>query len=188
MKHGWFEIAGLQTGEHTLKNRIRGLNYLIPHLRDSSILDVGSAEGLLGSWLHRHAGAKTLHCLEMHDPFIETGMECVPEATFFKVDLNYLAAWMKANPGALLPGYKVVLCMCIAQKMGDPAAFLKILVGLCQKFFVLHLPAVVIEDERSGKRPLDTKVLMKSLGFKSVRDDSTPELTRFIYKRLPRAS
>lgn len=184
MKHGWFEIAGIQTGEHTVKNRIRGLSWLVPMLESGSILDAGSAEGLLGSWIYRQAGAKVLHCLEMHDQFIETGQDCVPEATFFKVDLNYLAAWLKANPDALLPKYTLVLCTCIAQKMGDPAALLKILADRCQKFFVLHLPSTVIEDQRSGKRPLDTVTLMKSLGFKPVRDDSTPELSRLIYKKV----
>lgn len=180
VRHGWFEMPGIQSGEHTLKARIKGLSPLLPYCEGGTILDVGCAEGLIGRWLYYTGAARMLHGIDKHPPFLEMARKICP-GTFFEVDLDFLPAWIETSP--LQPKYDVVIALCIAQKMSDPESFIRILADRCRKAFVLHLPDRVIADPRSAGRKLDTQVLLESLGFRLVDHNPVLGIDRRIYER-----
>jgi hypothetical protein len=62
----------------------------------------------------------------------------------------------------LLSSYKIVLALNIVQKLKDPAKFIKILASLTSDTLVLSLPAMVINDVRSGNVPVDPRKVLKS--------------------------
>lgn len=47
MRRGWFEIPGLQRGDRTVKQQLRGLGRLVAMARGKRIVDFGCAEGLI---------------------------------------------------------------------------------------------------------------------------------------------
>jgi 2-polyprenyl-3-methyl-5-hydroxy-6-metoxy-1,4-benzoquinol methylase len=157
MRHGWFEIPGIQTGEHTLKGR---LGAILPNVRrnvlGANILDVGCAEGLMSKWLIDVCRANSVDGIDCHEPYLEMARKLMPgyDARFFHVDLNFLALWREQNPGVLRARYDLVLATCIVQKMARPADFLRQLADLSGNLILIQAPAEVIKDERSSYVPV----------------------------------
>jgi 2-polyprenyl-3-methyl-5-hydroxy-6-metoxy-1,4-benzoquinol methylase len=172
MRHGWFEVAGLQTGEHTVKNRLHALPTILrERAKGATILDLGCAEGLLGTWLLDNCGAALVHGVDIEEPFLERGRELAGErnATFFRADLNYLDVWIGENPGVLLPQYDIVLALCIAKKMAQPERFLRTAASLCGDILAIETPEPVIVDSRSAFRPVDIAEFLSSCGFDCIQ-------------------
>lgn len=190
MKHGWFEIDGLQTGEHRLETRLHGLRMLASHVEDKTILDLGCAEGLISSWLYDQGPARRVDAIEKHLPFLNTAraMHLSNRAfRFFQCDVND-QEFDDLILTKLLPGYDIVLCLCLAQKLKHPREFLLKAARLCNRFFALHLPYDIINDVRSGRRNVDpTKEVFEPLGFKCIvhvnDDNDDAPLSRRIYER-----
>lgn len=184
LPRGWFAIAG-QTGAHTLDGRLIGLTPLDKLSRDVTILDLGCAEGLIGLRLLQLGPARLLHGVDIHSPYLQMARglaRAQPKARFFHLDLNHLddlADWLPT----LRPSYDIVLCLCIAHKMRDPAAFLRRAARLCSGYLALQLPSVVIDDRRSDHRPLNTHEWLGVHGFKLFHQVDDDVLVRRIYRR-----
>lgn len=73
VKQGWFEIEGVQKGIRTLEERIVGLDVLLEHCKDKTVLDLGCAEGLVSQWLIDN-GASCAVCFDKNDEFVVAGM------------------------------------------------------------------------------------------------------------------
>lgn len=171
MRHGWFEVAGLQTGEHTLKARLHAIPPVLrERAKGASVLDLGCAEGLLGTWLLDNCRAVLVHGIDVEEPFLERARELAGErnATFFRADLNYLDVWIAENPGVLLPQYDIVLALCIAKKMAQPERFLRTAASLCGDMLAIETPEPVIVDGRSAFRPVDITAELASCGLDCI--------------------
>jgi 2-polyprenyl-3-methyl-5-hydroxy-6-metoxy-1,4-benzoquinol methylase len=184
MKHGWFEIDGLQTGEHKLEKRLHGLRMLASHAENATILDLGCAEGLISSWLYDQGPACLVHGVEQHPPYLKTAREMhVGDRAFrfWQHDLN------NGLPGGLMRSYDIVLCLCLAQKLRHPLEFLTVAACMCNRFFALHLPYDIIDDRRSDHVLVDpSKDVFEPLGFKCivhVNDTDDAPLSRRIYEK-----
>jgi 2-polyprenyl-3-methyl-5-hydroxy-6-metoxy-1,4-benzoquinol methylase len=186
MKHGWFEIDGLQTGVHKLENRLNALRMLAEHAKDATILDLGCAEGLISAWLYDQGPARFVDGVEQHPPYLKTARELHgrnPAFRFFQCNVN--EGFDDLILTKLLPNYDIVLCLCLAHKLQHPRQFLLKAARLCNRFFALHLPYDIINDPRSGRRNIDpTKEVFEPLGFKCIVhvNDDAP-LSRRIYER-----
>jgi SAM-dependent methyltransferase len=155
--HGWFTTAE-QSGLYELAERLTGLAPLENVATNATILDLGCAEGLIG--LHfLGLGGALLHGVDRHSRFVETAQTIArlqPKARFFKFDLNVLADQI---PDGLLSSYDIVLCLCVAHKLRQ-------------------LPAVVIDDPRSGHRQVDTGKLLDELGFDLFYEEASESHTK----------
>lgn len=144
--HGWFEITGVQTGERTLSEQVVGLDLLLAEVPGARVLDVGCAEGLIGKWLLDH-GAASVHGLEGHAPYIETGRTLFGNAIRFdQADLNDVETWAKM----LADTYDIVLALNILQKLTDPARALRELAARADNLLALSLPNDIVCDVRSA--------------------------------------
>lgn len=189
MKHGWFEIDGVQTGEHRLEGRLQGLHTLAKFVPGASILDLGCAEGLIGAWLHAHGG-RLLDGVDANRDLLATARKLYsddPTIRFFYVDLN--REHFSFVPTPLLPSYDIVLCLCLAHKFREPREFLTKAAQLCNKYFALHLPAPLIDDARSNHVVVDPdKDVFEPLGFECILHVADAILSRKIYRKRKNSS
>lgn len=187
MRHGWFEITGIQTGERTLKEAIIGLAKVAANAKDSTILDLGCAEGLIGKWLIDAFRARLAHGLEIHPPYLEMARELHADyegrAIFFECDLDHFDVWRKVNPDVLLPRYDIVLALRVIQKLARPATFLKTIAAMTGNILALNLPEVIIDDARSGNEPVDPVDLLKE-NFKLIDQRKAKLGNRMIFQRV----
>lgn len=146
---GWFAVPGVQEGERDMAERVVGLEKVKAAARGKSVLDLGCAEGLIGDWLIREGGAVSLLGLEKHPPYVEMAKKLVPRGYFFVADFD-LPDWHVD-----LVMHDIVLALNIAHKLEKPEAFLDIVVTLAKEIIALSLPAVIINDHRSGNVPVD---------------------------------
>lgn len=182
---GWFAVPGVQEGEREMAERIAGLEVVKISARGKSILDLGCAEGLIGDWLVKEGGAASLLGLEKHPPYVEMARKLVPRGYFFVADFD-LPDW-----NTNLAMHDIVLALNIAHKLEKPEAFLGIVVALAKEIIALSLPAVIINDPRSGNVPLDVVEYLQLRGFNLIdRFDGSVHPTkghlgiRLIFKRL----
>ena len=146
---GWFIIPGVQDGERDMAERVVGLEKVKAAARGKSVLDLGCAEGLIGDWLIKEGGARTLVGVEKHAPYIDMARRLVPHGYFIVADFD-VPGW---NDGARR--FDIVLALNIVHKLERPAGFLDIISDLAKEIIALSLPAVIIDDPRSGNVPVD---------------------------------
>jgi len=184
MKHGWFEIDGLQTGEHKLEGRLNGLRMLADHAKDATILDLGCAEGLIGSWLYDQGPALLVDGVDQYPAYLKTARALHANDSHFRFFGCNLNEDFDNLLWSLLPSYDIVLCLCLAHKFQHPREFLLKAARLCNRFFALHLPDDIINDARSGRRNIDpTKEVFEPLGFKCIVHVNDAALSRRIYEK-----
>lgn len=157
---GWFKIAGQQDGERSPKEQLKGLHPLLDRVRGMSVLDLGAAEGLISLWLIQAGGAKSAVCVESVQTRCDTGAAfCAGHAVEFRAE----SCEFPATTG--LPRADVVLALSIAHKFADPARFLKEAASLARHYIAVRTPAPIINDPRSGNKPIDVRAVLTACGF-----------------------
>jgi SAM-dependent methyltransferase len=120
MNKGWFDIPGVQTGDRTLEEQLTGLEPVADNAKwwTPTVLDVGSAEGLIARHLLEQ-GAAHVDCIELNPKLCETARTVLNgrAARVFEGNLND-KQWLGALD--LAPKYGTVLLLSILQKLDDP--------------------------------------------------------------------
>lgn len=164
--HGWFSLAGIQTGEFDLKDRLYTFEdrKTRKRARGSTILDLGCAEGLLSKWLLDTCGAKSVHGLDRFEPYVKMARSLMRnyDAKYEVCDFDLFDTWRELNPGFLSPKYDLVLLLRVLQKLARPAEFLKTAAALAGKSLLLQVPQRVLLDARSNYVPIDVVTLLAS--------------------------
>lgn len=192
-RHGWFSIAGIQTGERSLKEAVIGLNKVAAAAPGATVLDLGCAEGLVGKWLLDSFKAKLVHGLELHPPYIEMAnlLHGFPvydgRIKFFACDLDHFEVWQKMNPGVLLPRYDIVMALRILQKLTRPREVLLQIAALADNILALNLPEAIIDDRRSGHVPVDPVEALRDQ-FELIDQTQAKLGLRMIFKRIKEPS
>lgn len=160
---GWFEIDGRQRGDRTLAEQMQGLEPLLAEAPGRSVLDLGCAEGLIALEMLK-AGAALAHGAEAVPTRVAAACDLCAgwPAVFFVAELETFAA---APPDWLLPAYDTVLLLSIAHKFQDPEAFIRAAARLAAETVAIRLPAPVLIDPRSGRRPVDVPAVLAAEGF-----------------------
>lgn len=205
---GWFKIPDLQNGKVDLGRQTRGLDPVRAACAGATVLDLGCAEGLIAIETAK-AGARLIHGVELIGERLQ-----IAEALFMKqfpaVERQFIA-WdltrfdellLDVTPDSapakpsLLTRYDVVLCLAIAQKLSNPARFLRLASALCSNIMAVRLPYPIIDDPRSFNIPVNvTRMLSKEFELIQETEGYPSDLQRRyrpgdeawlgIFRRLP---
>lgn len=161
-RRGWFAIPGVQDGDRTLEQQIKGLDAI--DFVGKTVLELASAEGLMSKWMIER-GAKSVDGIEIvADHVKEAWRQCNGLPCGFNVmDLNKV--------GWPVRDYDIVMALAILQKLKNPS-YVAQTYARCCKEMVIRLPpenAPLVIDARSGNVPYDIDKVMREEGFERVR-------------------
>lgn len=166
---GWFRIDGVQRGDRTLADQLKGLEPLLAlHLSGKRILDLGCAEGLLAEALVARGAAHV------------RGVEVVAAAA---KHARSLAAKHDGRMSVLhwdlndplpepLGQWDVVLMLAILHKLRNPFALLEQVACMSPALCVARLPGDsdgIIMDPRSNLVPYDVPAWFERRGYELSR-------------------
>lgn len=166
MRRGWFVIGGVQDGDRTLAQQIKGLDGI--DFRGKTVLELGSAEGCMSKWMIEQ-GAKSVDGIEIVADHVKEawrqtrGLPC----GFNVMDINTLGI-----PSWGMRDYDIVMALAILHKLKDPSLVARHYARCCKEM-VIRLPMKndpwIIVDQRSGGRPHDIHAAMEAEGFYPAR-------------------
>lgn len=179
MRKGWFRINGIQDGDRTLDDQVKGLESLFDRIADKRVLDLGAAEGLIAAECVRR-GAREVYAWEGVADAVRIGRELFGPLPidFRKIDLNATNVVADALAG-LQHGYDVVLMLGILHKLQNP-------LGLVELVFDHYRPelAVVrtpkrtpgyVSDARTNFRRFDVDEAIRGYGYRHIQTSTGHE-------------
>lgn len=182
MRKGWFKIPGVQDGDRQLDEQMKGLAPALIEARGKTVLDLGTAEGLIAAEFARAGACGVL------------GIEVIAEhVQVAKRHCNGLACEFRCgnlNDPAALPSavsYDIVLLLAILHKLREPAAVLERIAKLARALIVVRYPIGaqhgIIIDSRSNFVPCNVPAILKQQGFEFEREEPGPRKERVQYWR-----
>jgi SAM-dependent methyltransferase len=172
MRKGWFKIDGVQDGDRTIAEQLKGLEPLLEEItrgvriwngvRAPSVLDLGCAEGLISKACVA-AGAERVMGLDGNPEFIKLAYRLgldIHRASFAVKDLNDSPDYSYDSD--------IVLMLAILHKLRDPGKMLRDWSPFAGRLILVRLPpatAPVIIDKRSNNIPCDVQAILEELGF-----------------------
>lgn len=136
-----------------MSDRLDGLDVVLASARGATVLDLGSAEGMIGRRLST-LGAARVDAVDRSSEMIECGKRiCLGHPMRFHVaDLDD-AVSREALRGALLPGYDIVLLLGLLQKVRRPAPLLAWAASFARGLVVVRAPASAFRPKRDPSAP-----------------------------------
>jgi len=169
MRKGWFKIDGVQDGDRTIDDQLKGLGPALAAARGKTVLDLGCAEGLI-SHAFIQAGAHSVHGIDSQAESL-----AVARKTYRDLE-RYLFEQCNLNDGVPAPGkkreYEIVLALAILHKLRQPFALLAEVCRFNQpELLVIRLPGPVIVDARSDHAPHDVPAFLARRGYVMTREE-----------------
>jgi len=152
LRKGWFNIPGVQAGDRTVQDQMKGLDALELQASGKTVLDLGCAEGLVARQLVQ-AGAQVHGVEVVRDAVLEARKQC-PEGEFYHVDLNVPHALKELQ----LPPIDVVLALAVLHKLRNPLQVVRTFLSFNPALVVLRMPPATpgfVLDRRSGMKKHD---------------------------------
>jgi SAM-dependent methyltransferase len=164
MRHGWFIIPGLQTGDRTFGDQAAGLEPAFATCAGKSVLDLGCAEGLLAHEFARR-GAREVHGLELVREHVAVARQLAAglNCTFEVANLQEV---VQSEPAR---GYDIVCALAVIHKIRDMKRALKWCARSAAELLLIRTGRKYESDHMVSKR--DTKIavnvpaVLKSEGF-----------------------
>lgn len=168
---GWFHIPGVQAGDRTVHEQLKGLGPLLEEVAGETVLDLGCAEGLIAGAC-MDAGAAAVTGIDCNPALIETAKRLFRDCDFVLYDLNHPPSAVITH--ALRYDCDVVLMLGIAHKMRNPEKFLREYSVFANRRLVLrlppeHAPRIIIRNRRRARVMCDAQKVLESRGFKLER-------------------
>lgn len=119
MRHGWFVIPGVQTGDRTLAEQALGVERALGECVGKTVLDLGCAEGLLARSFSL-AGAARVHGIDSVGGHLQVAMDICSRyrtISFEQADLH--------EPPPLTEPFDIVLALGIAHKLKHPEELIR---------------------------------------------------------------
>ena len=134
-------------GKRALAPRIRGFTPLFAHTRGATLLDLGSAEGLVSRAFARDGGVLCIHGFEKDPGRVAFARNLFKgehgvEAVFRPADLGDWGGFVSRNRDLLLPRYDVVLFLGVYHHLPEEARRMSLegALSLCRRWFALRTP------------------------------------------------
>lgn len=136
MRHGWFEIKGVQGGDRTAEEQLRGLKPALNACKGKTVLDLGAAEGLISAAFARSGAAEVLAVELVPDHVAAARKVC--KGLPVKFVQAELAGWIKNNPD--LEQFDIVLVLGIAHKIHAPGVVIEFAAKTTRELLVFRGP------------------------------------------------
>lgn len=182
MSKGWFEIPGVQRGDRTVNEQLKGLQHVLVEAKGKAVLDLGCAEGLITQAMVR-AGAGWVLGVDNNAGFLRRARTLGLDGSmveFAEEDLN------EPSQSLLSKDFEIVLALAVIHKLSFPAQALRIYARLAAELFVIRLPigsTGAFSAKHRHEQTCDLKVEMPRLGFVLERDVEGPRSERVHYWR-----
>lgn len=170
MRHGWFAIPGIQTGDRTLEEQFTGCHLAVREARGKTVLDLGCAEGLISREFAR-AGGIVLGIEKSWEKVEMAHQVCGSSCDFVCADIG---DWLPQQEAALVAGiaerFDIVLCLSIITKLPDPAMPLRHGARLCADLLLLRTSAAPCDGvfyAKHGGKACNVIDVLSSEGFRS---------------------
>jgi SAM-dependent methyltransferase len=187
MRKGWFKIAGVQDGDRTLGEQLKGLNPLLRDIRGTRVLDLGCAEGLIADACIAR-GAEAAYGVEINQASVRVGQTMVDRMVFIShLDLNrtdLVVEYLRT-----LPKLDVCLMLAILVRLRRPLELIDAVVKeQGPALFVVRLPSFMpgfVKDHRSGNIRFDVTARFNTHGYdlSEVEPGHYEEWTGYYRKR-----
>ena len=179
MKKGWFSTPG-RPGDRTIKDQMKGLDWLFAACPGKTVLDVGCAEGLLSIELAKR-GAR-VHGVEVVPQHVEVGRRLASAALPHNEDgLNPEdkrgRVWLEvADANDWIPerDFDIVIMLAVLHKLKNPSLVALALATHAREAVVVRLPpktAPLVIDARSGNKAHNIDTAIKRAGFEFAGQD-----------------
>jgi predicted RNA methylase len=155
-------------GDRSLTQQLEALDRLVASVRGKTVLDIGSAEGLISMHLI-DKGAIAAHGVEIVPGHVEVANKLrKARACMFEVG--------DANTWAPQRQYDVVLMLAILHKLQDPSAACRRFARAARDLVVIRLPPYgsAIIDIRSGNVPHNIEAVMREEGWRLDEETRGP--------------
>lgn len=151
---GWFAVDGVQEGDRRVEDQLRGLDLIAMNCRNRTVLDLGSAEGLIANHLCKYGA--TAHCVEIVSSRVETGRRLCSgrPVKFWCSDVSCFCSIHRGSID-MMQRYDIVLALAILHKLNHPDWILEYIAKICRRWLAIRLPEPTISDRRSDFRPLN---------------------------------
>lgn len=166
--HGWFYTPD-RPGDRTLAMQLEGLEPLLQEVQGKTVLDVGTAEGLIA-----------MECAKRGAVYVR-GVEIVPGHIEIanKLKAALPCSFEVADANAFEPDetFDVVMLLAVLHKLRDPSAACLRFARAARDLCVIRLSPTgsdVIEDARSSFVPHDIGAVMRTQGFVVERRERGP--------------
>lgn len=166
MRKGWFKVTGVQDGDRTVDDQMKGLAPALELARGRTVLDLGCAEGLIAREF-AVAGATHVFGAEYLTSHVDVGRALVRglPVTLLQADLNDRAThnWISGLD------FDVALLLAILHKLKEPGVLIRAVARRQPELIVVRLPpatAPVIVDKRSGNRPCNVQMNLEEHGYR----------------------
>lgn len=137
---GWFDIPGVQKGQRTLAEQMKGLEYGLTLAKDRAVCDLGCAEGLIAMEF-RKAGAASVYACDYNAALIDTAKRLTEgwkDITFQHIDLRELIA--QEHDGADTWQYDIVLALALIHKFREPRIAVEFCADVAREWVIYRLP------------------------------------------------
>lgn len=167
MRKGWFKIPGVQHGDRTLQEQLKGLGPLLDEVQGRHILELGCAEGLILAECMRRGAAQAW------------GIEVVPaavEEAARQLSPYVAGVWQSDLDHVEIANFKrdadIVLMLAVLHKLQDPLRLVGSVLAANAPhgpdLIVLRTPARTpgyVQDPRSGMKRFDVGVQLCQSGY-----------------------
>jgi SAM-dependent methyltransferase len=174
---GWFEIPGVQEGDRTLADQMKGLAAAMEASRGKRVIDLGCAEGLIAIEFAR-AGASHVTGLELNPPLLEAAQrlrDALPpeerQRLYFHRD--DVSEWSRRHRRG---EFDVVLALAIIHKLAEPTRALRACAESAKELVVIRLPkgSKGVFATKHHNSYCDVNATMPRHGFRLDRSEPGP--------------
>ncbi len=184
MRHGWFVIPGVQTGDRTLEEQRLGVEKAIGECAGKTVLDLGCAEGLL-SREFAQAGAKLVHGVDSLGSHLTVAQDICNRygnVSFEQQDLN--------EPKPLRRQYDIVLALGVCHKLTEPVIGIRYVAAASSDLVLVRMSKRTAEGRLTSKfKPYNTvnaNAEMHDAGFELEGIEAGPRSETVHYYRRRR--
>lgn len=136
MRHGWYIIPGVQTGDRTIEEQMLGIEPALTACRGKTVLELGAAECLMAAEFAR-AGAKHVTAIELLADHVTAGRKVCAGLPVAIIEAE-LAGYIEQNPQP--QQHDIVLALGIAHKLKEPEKCLRFAARSARELMVFRGP------------------------------------------------
>lgn len=164
MRHGWFVIPGVQSGDRTLEEQLVALQPALEACRGKTVLDLGCAEGLIAREFVRAGAAKVLGVES-----VDTHLQVAREVCKGTKGLAFMAKNLNRLPPVM--AFDFVLALGVIHKLHDPERGLRWAAACARELLLVRSgrgerdrDGIIHSKHRPGMK-VDRDAVLKECGF-----------------------